>query len=377
MATEPRPILHEKEPLSRYASFLVVTLIAVAAILIVLSVSGLVSWPGGDEAPRKRVSSEPSRRPLRLFDPDSVWNRPLPSSAPLDPSSEPAVARLNREVERELQEGIGPWIDASRCSAPLHVVSAGQAAVHVRLTDSGESWRAGLARAFRRVPMPPGAEPSDCSDAQLTVWQPETDKLWEFFHLRKEKKGWQADWGGAMRNVSLSGGFYDSHSWAGLSTSDWGATATSLPVAAGIMRIVELREGTIDHALAMNVPTARAGEFSWPAQRTDGIGSASDLAEGARLRLDPDLDLASLDLPPLTRAMAEAAQKFGIVVRDQTGPGNGISFFGEPSKTQSRPYARAGGFYGGMTPTELLSSFPWTHLELLKMNLCRSGPCRR
>ena len=38
--------------------------------------------------------------------------------------------------------------------------------------------------------------------------------------------------------------------------------------------------------------------------------------EGAHLRLDPRLNLAALNMPPLTLMMAEAAQRYGIIVRD-------------------------------------------------------------
>lgn len=286
------------------------------------------------------------------------------------------VVELNREVESELERGIGPWIATSTCSTPLYVVPPHQKEVRVRLTDPNEWWRVGLAKVFRRVPLPEQAEPADCSDAHLTVWQPARDRLWEFFDLHRRGSGWQADWGGAMRRVSRSPGFYDARSWPGRSAFTWGATATSLPVIGGVMRFAELRRGRIDHALAMNVPTARRGVFAWPAQRSDGIGSRADLPEGARLRLDPSLDLASLGLPPLTLSMAEAAQTYGIVVRDQTGPGNGISFFGEAPRGRSRPYYGDGGFYGGMTPNELLAPFPWADLQLLEMKLCRTGPCR-
>jgi hypothetical protein len=212
----------------------------------------------------------------------------------------------------------------------------------------------------------------------LTVWQPASNTLWEFFHLRREGGAWRADWGGAIRAVSHSPGFYDARSWPGLSGFHWGATATSLPVAAGVMRIAELRRNRIEHALAMNVPTARPGVFAWPAQRSDGIGSSADIPEGAHFRLDPSLDLASLDLPPLTLAMAEAAQRYGIIVRDQTGVGNGISFSGQAARPAGEaPYTRPGGFYGGLTPSQLLADFPWADLQLLRMKLCRAGPCHR
>jgi len=368
--------------LPRYALLLLLAISSgVVAIFVLLLLSGRVSFEGtGRSGPEESAGLGRDRKQghlLQLFGSDSVWNKILSPRAPLDPSSPRIVASLGREVEKELARGIGPWIATSTCSTPLYVVPASQENVRVRLTDQHEWWRLGLARVFRRVPLPAKARPADCSDAHLTVWQPARDRLWEFFDLHRTRTGWRADWGGAMRRVSHSPGFYDSRSWPGRSEYTWGATATSLPVVAGVMRLAELRRGRIDHALAMNVPTARSGVFAWPAQRSDGIGSPTDLPEGARLRLDPDLDLASLDLPPLTLLMAEAAQRHGIVVRDQTGPGNGISFFGEAPRGSPSPYYGEGGFYGGMTPNELLAPFPWEHLQLLKMKLCRTGPCHR
>jgi hypothetical protein len=365
-----------RETLPRHALFLILVLAAVAGALIFLLLS---QGELGGESPPTALGGDPSLHPpARLFSPVSVWNTALAPRAPVDPSSDRVVAGLLEEVAREKQEGTGPWITASTCSTPLYVVSPDQPTVEVRLIRPHEAWRAGLAKVFRRVPIPPRAEPADCSDAHLTVWQPRRDKLWEFFKLRRDGAGWAADWGGAIRHVSSSLGFYGPRSWPGLSNFSWGATATSLPVIAGVMRLDELERGRIDHVLAMNVPAARAGVFSWPAQRSDGVGRGGEVPEGAQLRLDPALDLSGLDLPPLTAAIAEAAQKYGIIVRDQTGPGNGISFFGEaPTTPGTRPYSEPGGFYGGMTPDELLADFPWERLQLLKMSLCRSGPCRR
>lgn len=362
----------------RFVLLLAVISSGALAICLLALLSGRASL-GGDSVRQRGIglAAAPSLRVRPLFARDSVWNRPLAPDARLDPSSARLVAALGREVERERERGVGPWITASTCSTPIYVVPARQPLVRVRLSGPREQWRAGLAAVFRRVPLPDGARPAPCSDAYLTVWQPARDRLWEFFGLERTGGDWQADWGGAMRAVSRSRGYYDSRAWPGRSSFAWGATATSLPVAGGVMRLAELRRGRIDHALAMNVPTARRGVFAWPAQRSDGIGSAADLPEGARLRIDPSVDLASLGLPPLTLAMAEAAQRYGILVRDQTGPGNGIAFFGEAPRAGDKPYARAGGFFGGMTPNEVLADFPWQDLQVLRMDLCRAGPCRR
>jgi hypothetical protein len=232
------------------------------------------------------------------------------------------------------------------------------------------SWKVGLQRTFEAVPIPPNASPAAGPDAHMTVWQPSTDHLWEFFQARKLADGWHASFGGSMSSASRSPGYYDTESWPGLSQTWWGATATSLPVIAGTMMINELQAGVIPHALAMNIPWAKPKTYSWPAQRTDGASTDPNaIPEGARFRLDPKLDIDGLNLPPMTRMIAKAAQRYGIIVRDQTG--HAISLFAE-NHTQygaTNPYTGSGGFFGGAYPNPVLQAFPWDRLELLKMDL--------
>jgi hypothetical protein len=236
------------------------------------------------------------------------------------------------------------------------------------LLDPG-SWKAGLQQTFQAVPIPPTAKPAIGPDAHMTIFQPSTDRLWEFFKASKQADGWHAAFGGAIESVSRSPGYFDTNSWPGLSEPWWGATATSLPVIAGTMMIDELTAGVIPHALAMNIPWAKPKTYSLPAQRTDG-GSTDPNAipEGARFRLDPTLDIDSLNLPPMTRMMAKAAQRYGMIVRDQTG--HAISFFAEnPAPSGTNPYTSPGGFYGGPNPTAVMQAFPWDRLQLVKMDL--------
>jgi hypothetical protein len=189
--------------------------------------------------------------------------------------------------------------------------------------------------------------------------------LWEFFKARKLADGWHAAWGGAIDHVSRSPGYYSDQSWP--SAHDyWGSTATSLPVAAGTITIAELERGSIDHALAIDVPFAREDAYAWPAQRTDGSSPAPDsLPEGAHLRIEPSLNLAGLHLQPVVQAIALAAQRYGMIVRDQTG--HAIGFFAEdPTPTGSNPYPA---LFGYEEPTLLLADFPWDHVEVLRMIL--------
>jgi len=305
----------------------------------------------------------------RLFSPNSVWNAPLADSTPLDPASDMLVRKLLDTVAQNIADRSGPWIQTNESSTPLYIVSSSQPAVRVQLHTGW--WGRTLQKALDAVPIPRRAAPAAGPDGHMTVWQPSKDRLWELWRARKLADGWHANFGGAIARVSRSRGYYSKDSWPPLSRSYWGATATSLPVVAGTMLIGELKSGVIPHALAMNVPFARSKAFSWPAQRTDGASTDPNaIPEGARFRLDPKLDIRKLDLPPMTRMMAEAAQRYGIVIRDQTA--HAIAFFGEdPAPLGTDPYTGRVGFYRGPDPSPVVDAFPWEHLQLLKMELRR------
>lgn len=299
----------------------------------------------------------------RLFSDSSFWNTPLAANAPLDPANDMLTGKLRALVSQELTARTGPWIDTTSYSTPVYQVPADQPTVSVKL-DKG-SWATTLQTAWQAVPIPANAAPAAGTDAHMTVWQPSTDKLWEFWHAKKLADGWHADFGGAIANVSTSPGYFTDTSWAGSSWA-WGATATSLPVAGGTMMVSELQSGTIDHALAMSIPFARPKTFSWPAQRTDGSSTdPQDIPAGARFRLDPTVNVDTLKLTPVAKMMAKAAQKYGMVVRDQTHWA--INFYAEDPKSYGpNPYPT---LFGGKYPIDVLAGFPWNRMQLVQMSL--------
>ncbi len=302
-------------------------------------------------------------QPFRFFAASSFWNRPLPASAPVDPSSALLVAHLAGEAAQEEAGGYGPNINTGGYSVPIYTVGPGQATIRVILDKPNPA----LSAAIGAVPLPANAHPANGTDALLVVWQPSTDRMWEFWQLHQTAGRWHASWGGAMRNVQRSEGIFGPASWPG-AQSYWGAAATSLPEVGGLMTIAELKRHQIDHALQLGIPDPREHVWSWPAQRTDGVSTdPTSLPEGARLRLDPRLDLNALHLPPLTLEMARAAQRYGIVVHDTSGV---VAFYVQDSTpTGTDPYDGPNGLFGGLNPRQLLASFPWKDLEVLKLDL--------
>ena len=310
--------------------------------------------------------------PFRFFSPRSFWNTPLSPQAPLAPNSGALVADLLRYVHGEQASKTGPWINASNDGVTILTVPANQPTLTVTLDRYAD---ANLSSAWRAVPLPPGARPSS-GDNDLAVWQPSTNTMWEFFQLHQTANGWEAEWGGAMHSVSSNPGVYGPGAWPASpmaadgwtqDESRWGVTAASFPIVAGAMTYNDLKAGQIDHALAMVYPNVRRRTFVSPALRDDGWSTDPDsLPEGTRLRLDPRLNLAKLKMAPLTRMIAIAAQRYGIIIRDQAGV---MSFIQQDPTSDPSFLALGPKLTGGLYASQLLASFPWSHLQVMKMDI--------
>jgi hypothetical protein len=348
---------------------------AVGCALAPLCASAAVAGCGGErQKPRLRAVAAPAQTPApqppstrpaphSFFARSSFWNTPTDPGAALDSSSTALVAALSAEVAAERQAKSGPWINTTSYSVPLYTVSAGQPTVAVKLDHAPD---AALSAAWSAVPLPADARPAAGSDGVLAVWQPSTDRLWEFWKLTDRSDGWHASWGGAIAHVSENQGVYGAEAWPGAKPW-WGVTASSLSLLGGLISLEDLKRGQIDHALAMAIPDVRAGVFASPARREDG--SSTDplsLPEGAHLRLDPSLDLQALHLPALTLEIAQAAQRYGIFITD--GSANVTFQAQDPTPTHSNPYKGPGGYFQGEYPSELLASFPWSRLQVLRAN---------
>jgi hypothetical protein len=298
------------------------------------------------------VVAAPATCPTCPFAADSFWNQPLAADAPLDTQSAGYVGELRRQLSTT-----DPWINTTTYSAPVYTVPAGQPTVHVTLDNTNDP---ALRTALDQVPIPAGATAAAGSDHHLVVWQPGTDTMWELWLATVEADGWHARWGGKMTEVSRNPGYFSAPH------PGWGATATSLPLLGGLMRISELQAGHIDHALAFAIPHTKLWtSWSWPAQRSDGdVDSAAAIPEGARFRLPASLDIDALKLPPVTAMMAKAVQRYGMVLRDKSGA---VSFYAEDPTPLGGldPYPALFNTW----PNLLFAEFPWDKLQVLRTDM--------
>lgn len=268
------------------------TLIAVAASLGVVGCASPTS---------------PANAATEPFAATSPWRTPIGSNATVDPNS----AAMIRYAAR--RSALNANLD--QFGIPIYQASPGTPRYTVTCTvrEWGRCPFAGV-----RVPIPNGATPHVGSDGAMVVIDAPARKVYEFWRARRGAGQWFTAWG-AVNDLYGSG-------WGGAST---GSGASRL---GGVIRVSEIRQGRIPHALALQSDNVCARVFRRPALKTDGRSLRPDcIPEGARVRLDPRLDLRTLRLTPAQRTVAQALQTYGAYIVDIGGAPLSVSFERDPA----------------------------------------------
>ncbi len=306
----------------------------------------------------------PARAGERVFAVNSFWYQPIPKDAPLHPNSPLFVAEFLRQ--KKAYYGTVS-INTAAYACPIYVVGPEVKPVAVTEWDGQKKGfkDARLAAQWLAVPIPDYAAPADGTDGEMCIYQPSTDSLWEFWQARKQDGQWQAVWGGGMTKVSENPGIWQNH---------YGTTATSLPFIGGQITQADLRRGAIEHVMGIALVDAEHYDVvSWPATRSDGYNpekKPNRIPEGLRFRLDPSVDVEALNLPPVGKVIARAAQKYGFVVWDKAGA---ITLRADNPKANTQrgekdPYPE---LFGGQPAWSLLQGMPWERLQFLPMHYGR------
>lgn len=200
------------------------------------------------------------------------------------------------------------------------------------------------------VPIPDGAYPHAGSDGAMVTVDEAAGTSFEFWRAAADDGRWSASWG-AVNSARGSG-------WGGEST---GSGASRL---AGVVRLSEIEAGVIPHALALQSSNA-CESFRAPALKSDGRSPGPDcIPQGARLQLDPDLNLDELDLNPGERAVATAMQQYGGYLMDFADTPLSVSF---ELDTTAAPGA-LGEIYqkaGFRWDYDAMENVPWARLRVL------------
>lgn len=296
----------------------------------------------------------------QVFVKDSFWYTPIPERVALHPKSAEYLADFLRQKNTFYGN---VHVNTTQYASPVFVVGK---IPTVRVTE-WDCQKKGfqdpaLAEQWAEVPIPEYALASKGTDQELTIYQPDTDTLWEFWQARKINGKWQACWGGRMQKASKNVGIFDEH---------YGTTATSLPFIGGQITAEELARGEIRHAIGIAlVETEHHDQFSWPARRSDGFNPErvkNRIPEGLRIRLDPSVDVDRLPMSKAGKTIAKAAQKYGFVVWDKAGSisiraQNPITY---TAQGKADPYPA---LFDHKPNHAVLDGFPWDKLQFLPMH---------
>ncbi|WP_245908897.1 hypothetical protein [Mycobacterium neglectum] len=285
-----------------------------------------------------------ARHRIQPFATDSPFRTPVAHDAPVDVNSPQIVARLSRDD--------GLYANLVEFAIPIYEADddAPRTSVSCRITDWGPCPFAGYS-----VPIPEDAEPSPGSDGAMVVVDNDRRLIFEFWQARREGTRWTTSFG-AVNDLDGSGwGTHDN----GFST---GSGASRL---GGVIRIDEMRRGVIPHALALQSDSVCAGVFRPPAVKTDGTYRGSDcIPEGARIRLDPDVDISALDLTLAGLAVAQALQTYGAYIVDYGGAPLSVAFERDTAASDHSP----GAIYQHrelLWDYSRIDGIPWERIEVL------------
>ena len=274
----------------------------------------------------------------RPFADTSPFNVAVPANPTLDPNSSAIAAAFGGTAYAILYEFGIPMYDAD-ASSPRYSMNCTQ------------NWGiCALESALTGVPVPPEAVPHSGSDGAMVVVDWSTNKSYEFWQARRTPTGaWEASWG-------------DISDLAGTGT---GSTATGAGISrlAGVVRTYEIAQGNIDHALVFGTNNTCRGTYRYPATKTDGGSqNANCIPEGARIQLDPSIDVDAIPgITPGEKTVAKALQRHGAYCNDSAGTTMAFSFE-LPAAGEADPYPGAGlawDYYN-------MPHIPWNRLRVLR-----------
>lgn len=280
---------------------------------------GPTMTPGPTTAPGSTtVAVGTSSRP---FTARSPWNSPLPADPAIDPASSAIASRVLANPSLVVN------LDLYAFGIPFYTATA--STPRVLLGGRGPQ---------TSVPIDASWTPNTGGDHKMNVIDPSTHTIYEL-------QGYAP----ATRSVY----WYVKHDYVtglgdGYPTNGEGRgpTGSGLTQAGGIIRIADIKAGSIDHALSFLTSSPVAKLFRYPASSTDGTYGGSDgVQEGMRIQLDPSVHVDSIPgITPGEKMIAKALQKYGAYCVDNGGGNNqAMGFYAEkPIAGQADPYPAVG-----------------------------------
>jgi hypothetical protein len=251
-----------------------------------------------------------------VFPSNNIWNTRV-DSLPTDPALTTKFLNdvgTGQTMLQDFASGEWPVGSNSPIGIPLTVVNGSQPLVRINYTAYGHESDPGP------FPIPANAAieggPNSTGDRHVLVLDETNCVLYELYRAFPQPDGsWNAE----------AGARYDLNSNA-LRPLNWtSADAAGLPILPGLVRYQEILEGSINHAIRVNL-TRTADAYVWPARHeASSLPLSQYLPMGSRLRLRADFDISGFD--PVVQIILQAMKTYGLIVADH---GNNMVISGMP-----------------------------------------------
>jgi hypothetical protein len=274
---------------------------------------------------------------LNPFPRGSLWNTPLPRRPRVDPKSSEKIAYWLTQIRH-------PNV-ALRSYATAIAIATPESARH---RVSCTVYPCPNMHQFGPVPIPAGTRADPSPDGHLAVWDPKTQREWDFWISKCPTACNQAGGGGSFTTKTIRP--HVRH----------GANAAGVPLLAGIIHPEEIKAGRIRHPLVFASPNVGRGHVC-PARRNDGENAhPRALKEGSLLQLDPRIDVSALAIPDWQKTIARALQRYGMYLVDE---GGSLSLGAENPINRGDLWAEVGlqGDSALFAP-----EFPWSAMRVLQ-----------
>jgi hypothetical protein len=324
----------------------VLALVAAAAVAV-LGVT-VVAWPRTPPVevppaptttaavPTTAVAAPPARPYFTAA--DWLWN-PVPANPVLDPQS----AVLARELGAD--DHLADLVEYAVTLRDQSSIPPGTPGV--RVTAGGRDPFGG-----RTVPIPAGTPIPTGDDKALAVLDASSGMTFGMLGAQEHGASWTVD-GGALAPIDGDG----------RETSGGSSTGSGIARFAAVVRAAEIQAGEIPHALFFSTNMAADGDKRFPAVKTDGSnmnGVATPIPEGARVQLDPSIDLAAIPgITPFELTVGRALQRFGAYAGDNGGARMALIFEYVPDLGPYRAAGAPGDYF-------TMPHIPWDRLRVLR-----------
>ena len=207
--------------------------------------------------------------------------------------------------------------------------------------------------------IPSSAAPTAGSDHHLSVVDPgQRAELDTWLAAYDSRSG---TWTAGSRYITSTDGW---GAICGVGQHCGGAVASGFAELGGIIRPEEIAQGHIDHALFLTLPHVSLGVIACPATGTDGNDNdPTAIPEGARLQLDPALDVDGQPWPRWEKIVARTLQRYGAYVGDTGG-----SLAIRAEATLNRGYDAWA--LAGVPISPSLTNIPWGRFRVLQITTC-------